>query len=162
MSNVHLAGLLFAQAAGIDFSYVHHDGGGPGVIRLLGGHLDVGFFGSGNLTTLVKAGQVRVLALIDTEEAPFLPGVKTLRSLGYNVTYYASYGTAAPAGTPKEAIAALSAAIAKGVQSPEFRARMLDVGLVPRYMDTTKFAEWWDQMDVQTTTILEKLFKEQK
>ncbi len=162
MSNVHLAGLMFEKAAGIEFSYVHHDGGGPGVTRLLGGHLDLGFFGSGNLTTLAKAGQIRVLALIDTQEAPFLPGVKTARELGYDVTYYASYGTAAPAGTPKEAIEVLSAAIAKGVQSQEFQSKMIELGLPPRYMGPTQFAEYWDQVEAQTKPVLEALFKEQK
>lgn len=162
MSNVHLAGLLFQKAAGIDFAYVHFDGGGPGVTRLMGGHLDIGFFGSGNLTTLAKAGQVRVLGLIDTDEAPFLPGVKTVKSLGYNVTYFASYGTAAPAGTPKDAIDAMSAAIAKGVQSSEFQTKMLDVGLAPRYMEAAKFADFWDQVEAQTKPLIEELLKEQK
>jgi tripartite-type tricarboxylate transporter receptor subunit TctC len=62
----------------------------------------------------------------------------------------------------KEAIEAIGAAIAKGVQRQEFQAGMLNVGLVLRYMETAKFAAYWDQVEAQTKPLLEALFKEQK
>ncbi len=61
MAVTHLASLAVQKATGTRFAAVHFEGGGAGTVALLGGHIDIGIFGSGNVTSQFKAGQVRIL-----------------------------------------------------------------------------------------------------
>ena len=155
MAFTHLASLAVQKATGTRFASVHFDGGGAGTIALLGGHLDIGVFGSGNLTAQYKAGQLRILAVLDKQEASFLAGVKTLESQGYKVYFPGSYGIAAPAGTPKEVVDVLNGAMKSALEKKELRDRFRDIGVEPRYADPDTFAAFWADQDKEVKTLME-------
>lgn len=56
--------------------------------------------GNTNVNAQYKAGQVRILAIVDKEECVFVPGVKTLEAQDYKVYAPTGSGIIAPAGTP--------------------------------------------------------------
>src|SRR5205809_8043290 len=77
----------------------------------------------------VKAGKVRALAITGAKRAAALPEAPTMAEAGvpgYEV--YEWNAIFAPAGTPQPVIAKLADAIAKAVQSPEFRERLAALG----------------------------------
>ena len=152
----HLAALQVAKAAGVDFSFVHFDGGGPAVTAVMGGHLDAAIVGAGNLMTNFKSGEIRLLAVMDKQESPFFPGIKTLESQGgYKVYFPISYGLALPAPVPKEIMAILSKEVEKAMAEPTLKTKMADMGLEQRYMNVAAFGSYWAETEAQVKPLLE-------
>ena len=152
----HLAALQVAKAAGVDFSFVHFDGGGPAVTAVMGGHLDAAIVGAGNLMTNYKNGEIRLLAVMDRQESPFFPGIKTLESQGgYKVYFPISYGLALPAPTPKEILDILGKEVEKAMTDPTLKVKMADMGLEHRYMNAAAFGSYWAETESQVKPLLE-------
>jgi tripartite-type tricarboxylate transporter receptor subunit TctC len=71
-----------------------------------------------------------------------LPDVPTLDEAGlkgFNLGTW--FGVLAPAATPKDVVARLNAEVVKIIQSPEFRARMADIGAEPVGNSSAQMAE---------------------
>lgn len=151
----HLATIYFNQLAGVDISLVHFDGAGPANVALAGGHVDVRFSKVGSIMAMVKSGQFRVIGIMDKEESEFYPGVKTMEAQGYKMYFSASRGVCAPAGTPKEIVDILGAAMKKAVENPEHRQKMKEMGFAPHYMSPEQFAAYWDEQEATVKPLLE-------
>ena len=65
-----------------------------------------------------------------------------------------SRGFSAPAGTPKEAVDAVSGAIQRVVASDEHKKRMAEMGLTLRYMDAGQYAKYWSEYEAMLTELL--------
>ena len=77
LSDDHLAILMVEQAApGAVFRIVHFDGIAPQMAAVLGGHVDVAFDNVGSIAKRVRSGEVRALAVLDTQRSRFLPDVR--------------------------------------------------------------------------------------
>ena len=83
LSDDHLAILMFEEATGASFRIVHLVGGAAQMKETLGGNIDVSFDNVGVIVKQVKGGQVRALAVMDTERSKFLPDVPTTKELGF-------------------------------------------------------------------------------
>lgn len=138
---------------------VHFPGAGDAVTSLLGGHVDMVILGSGALMSHFKNGAVRVLAILDTEENEFYPGVKTLKEQGYAVEAVNGYGVAAPAGTPKEVVDILAEAIKKAMDTDEVKKRMGDLGRTSRYMGPAAYARYWQEMEAALKPVVDEITK---
>ncbi len=161
MSVNHLAPIAFEQATSAQFSYVHFPGGADANTAILGGHADAQFSAVGNTTPHFKSEKMRVLGVMDQEESPFLPGIKTLAAQGYNVNASTSYGLVAPAGTPKEVVDVLTAAVKKACANKEYIDRISAVYMTPKYLDPTAFGKFWDEVDEWARPLV-KVGKEQQ
>jgi tripartite-type tricarboxylate transporter receptor subunit TctC len=138
----HLAAIAFEQATGTRFSYVHFPGGAEANAAILGGHVDVQFSAVGNTAPHFKSQRMRVLGVMDHEESPFLPGVKTLEAQGYKANASLSYGLVGPAGMPKEIVDLLSDSVKKAVSAQGYKDRIAEVSMVPKYLDPVAFDKW--------------------
>lgn len=87
---------------------------------------------------------------MDDEESPLLPGVKTTFAQGVKLESSSSRGLSAPAGTPREQVDFLAAAIKKAIENPEHLMKMQEQGLTVRYMDPAKMEAYWAAMEGQT------------
>jgi len=158
LTMAHLLVLLLQKASGAKFSVVQFDGGGPGLIALLGGHIDCL---SGVLSDVVvrhKGGQVRALVVAGKEPSPFLPDVKTAEAQGYNIyPLGSSRGWAGPAGTPKEVVEKFDAAVKRAVEDSGVKQKMEAAGLALYYMPTEAYAANWAEVD----GIVRQLFEEE-
>lgn len=141
---VRLQKLSGAQFAQVSFT----SGTAPSVIALLGGKIDVHCGHAQDVLGHVKSGDVRVLGVMDDEESPFLPGVKTFKAQGYNYECSSSRGYVLPAGTPKEIVQILSSAMKKVMLTEEHKKKMAEMGLVIKYMDPAQFGKFWDEYEV--------------
>ncbi|MBZ9894364.1 MULTISPECIES: tripartite tricarboxylate transporter substrate binding protein [unclassified Mesorhizobium] len=91
--------------AGVQFNQIPFGGGGDVQAAVLGGQVDVGTRQLSDAQDLLKAGQVRALAIFDAERNPSLPDVPTMRELGFDVVLNLSRGWFAPPGLKQEEVA---------------------------------------------------------
>jgi tripartite-type tricarboxylate transporter receptor subunit TctC len=153
LSDDHLAILQLGKLTGAKFAIVQFDGSAKAMTALLGGHTDVYFGNIGDTFPQAKAGEVRVLGVMDDDESKFLPG-KTTFSQGIKLESSSSRGLSAPAGTPKEIVDFLAAAIKKAIADPEHMKKMEEQGLTVRYMDPARMEKYWSEMEEQIKPLM--------
>lgn len=145
MGGPHFGSLGLQRATDTKFAIVHFESSGPALNAVLGEHIDVDMLMQGEALPQVKSENIRVLGIFSKQEVGFLPGVKTMESMGYGKVYdYASViGMSAPAGTPKEVIAILSAALKTATDTPDVKAKLTDLGYTVNYMDPQQYSTFW-------------------
>ncbi len=78
----------------------------------------------------IKSGQIKALAVVDTERSEYLPDVPTLAELGYpKFSTVAFFGLMAPKGTPKEVVDTLNKNVLEILNSPETTKRFEELAL---------------------------------
>ena len=128
-SSNHMTGAMLMSAAQLDMVHVPYKGGGPGMIALLGGEIDMMVAQIPSSRQLHMSGKVRALALSGAKRSAALPDVPTMIESGlpgFEATSW--YCVVAPAGTPKAIIDRLHAEIVKALNTPEMRQRLADDG----------------------------------
>src|SRR5262245_2369163 len=103
-SQQHVAGELFKMMAGIEMVHVPYRGGGPALIDLLGGQVQLYFGTTASTIEYIRTGRLRALAVTTATRQPVLPDVPTVGELvpGYEASSW--YGIGAPIGTPAEIV----------------------------------------------------------
>jgi tripartite-type tricarboxylate transporter receptor subunit TctC len=130
-TTAHLAGELFKRMAGIDIVSIPYKGGGPAVIALLGGQVQIYFSTIPAALSQVKAEKLRALAVTSSQRVPELPDMPTVAEValpGFEVVGW--FGLFAPAGTPKAVIARLNGEVVKILAMADVRERFSGQGLV--------------------------------
>lgn len=139
----HLLTELLRLRTGAKLLLVPYKGSGPAIVDLAGGHVDVGFESVPGVLEYIKAGKLRAYAVATPNRVESLPDVPTLKELGLpEFVAEPWWAILAPAGTPKEAVDKLSAALAKIAKMPEVKEQFAAQGMVPDWMspaDTAKF-----------------------
>ena len=162
LSGKHLAILDLQKATGAKFAIVHFSGGSQAMTALLGGHIDANFCTAGEVPSQYKAGEVRLLGIMDKQPSKFYPGITTLESQGYKVYSTSSRGWVAPAGTPKEIVNKLSAALKKAMEDPDHQQKIEATTSELRYMDPDQMSTYWADMEAQYKPLIEEVLKEQQ
>jgi len=120
-----LAGMLLAQAAGIELVHVPYKGGNQAITDCIGGQLPMLMLGSPNLLPQVRAGKLRALAVTESRRSPNSPEVPTV---GETIPGYAIppvwFGLLGPAGMPKAVVDRLSVALRQALASPEIKRNL--------------------------------------
>jgi tripartite-type tricarboxylate transporter receptor subunit TctC len=127
-STPHISGELFKQMAGVDLVAVAYRGGGPALIDLLAGQMQVMFEPTIATIEYIRAGKLRPLAVTTTARSELLPDVPTVGEFvaGYEASQW--YGIGAPKNTPAEVVARLNQEINAGLADPKVRGRLADLG----------------------------------
>jgi tripartite-type tricarboxylate transporter receptor subunit TctC len=121
----HLLSTLFKTEANIDVVFVPYAGSAQSINDLLGGQTQFTIDGLVTLFPLIKAGKLRPLAIARAERWPALPEVPTLVESGYpDFVLDAWTGLVAPAGTPREIVDKLNAAVNAGLTSQGARENL--------------------------------------
>ncbi len=81
-SNGQMTGELFKQRAGIDMLHVPYKGSAPAVQDLLAGQVQVMFDNLPTVLPLIRAGQLRSLAVTTAQRSPELPDTPTIAESG--------------------------------------------------------------------------------
>ncbi|HMO48367.1 MAG TPA: tripartite tricarboxylate transporter substrate binding protein [Rubrivivax sp.] len=128
----HLTVELFKSMAGVDIQHIPYKGSGPALSDLAGGQVKVMFDTLPTGLPLVKAGQVKALAVSGATRAAAAPNVPTLAEAGVpGFEVQGWYGVFAPAGTPPAIVQQLNAAITAVTAMPEVRQHMSQGGAEP-------------------------------
>src|SRR6516165_6874529 len=98
-----LTGALFVHALNLDLVHVPFGGGGPAVEATVGNHTPISFGAMAPAVPLIKAGQLRALAVTGKERSPTLPDIPTMAEAGYPEVEGATWtAIVVPKGTPQE------------------------------------------------------------
>ena len=139
----HLSSELFKLTFGLDFALAPFPGGGPSIQSVVGGHTPMCFQAIPPATPLVKDGKLRALAITAKTRSPALPDVPTLDELGIKGQEAETMqGVLVAAGTPKPIVDLLQTEIARIVNLPDVRDKMLAMGLEPDGMSPAEFAAY--------------------
>lgn len=129
-SSTLLAGAYLKSLAGIQMTDIPFNGGGPALIQLLGGHVDLTMVsGLGPVQQHIKAGTIKPIAVTSLKRIPELPEVPTIAESGvpgFEISVW--YGMVAPAATPRAIVTNLNARIVDILKSPDVRERVLAAG----------------------------------
>jgi tripartite-type tricarboxylate transporter receptor subunit TctC len=139
-STNQFAGEMLKKGAGIDILHVPYKGSAPAIIDLLGGQVVMNFDTISSTIGYIKSGRMRPLAVTTPKRDPLLPNVPTMRESGFKdfeVTNW--YGTAAPAGTPREIITRLNTEINRILQLPDVTAKLDDLAVRRNPMTPEQF-----------------------
>ncbi|PXW99343.1 tripartite-type tricarboxylate transporter receptor subunit TctC [Sphaerotilus hippei] len=140
-SPLHLAGEMFDALNGSQMTHVPYKGGNAHIIDLIGGRVPVIFDTATNSMPLLRGGKVRALAVSMPQRLADLPNVPTFAEAGYpGFQFTAWYGLFAPARTPKDVVAKLSAALQTALKQPEVIEKLRSVGVSPASGDSAELA----------------------
>ena len=115
-TSLHLAGVLFEKAAGVEMLHVPYKGGAPASMDLLGGNVAMMFDTVSVALPNIRAGKLRALAVAAPERHFALPEVPTFAELGYKGVEAATWaGVFAPKGTPATIVEELRVAHARAL-----------------------------------------------
>lgn len=144
----HFSILQLQKITGAQFAIVHFDGASTAMTSLLGKKIDAYSGNVGDVLSQLKSGDIRVLGVMDKEESPFLPGVKTFAAQGIPLLGGSWRGYLAPAGLPMPIATTISDAMKKALETQEVKDAMAKLGLHIRYMDVAGYSEIWDEYGV--------------
>jgi tripartite-type tricarboxylate transporter receptor subunit TctC len=125
----HLGIEQFRAATKIDLVVIPYKSGGLATADVLAGHVAMLFGGTSSASGFVRAGKLRAIAVTGEQRNPSLPDVPTFRESGMSqVDSVSTFGSVAPAATPKEIIAILNAAMKKALQAADVRKLLVARG----------------------------------
>ncbi len=155
-SSTHLASAGFANASGLDVTFVPYRGTAPAMQDLVGGQVDALFEG---LTYRSFADDKRVKALFvgQPDKLADWPALPTARDVGLGDYSMGSwFGLMVPARTPPAIRARLSADIGAVIREPEIDAQLRKVGLIPQPTNPAEFAAFLEAERVKLKGVIER------
>ena len=146
-----IAGLLRDQKIDpASVPWVPSNGAAPGLQDMVAGGIDIAPVSLPEGRSLIDAGKVRALAIMDARPSALYPAVPTLKSaLGSDWTMAAWRGIVAPKGIPAEARDKLSAAIRKVAASKDYTDFMASRGFGVIYAAPEDFARFMTKSDAE-------------
>jgi len=138
----HIAGELLKLRTGIDIVHIPYKGGGPAIADTLGGQVSMAIVSMPAAMAHVRAGKLRALAVTTLRRNPGAPEIPTVAE-ALNIPDYevdSWYAMFAPAKTPPEIVARMQKEIARAIQLPDVKQKLLEqggdtVGSTPEELD---------------------------
>lgn len=132
-SQLHLAGELLAQKAGVTLLHVPYRGSSQAVADVISGQVDLLITNVPVVLPAVREGRLRALALTTAARTPIAPEIPTLAEAGvpgFDITSW--YGLLVPKATPAATVAAIHATVGAILGAPAtaeaLRAQGLTLG----------------------------------
>jgi tripartite-type tricarboxylate transporter receptor subunit TctC len=127
-STLHVAGELFKMMTGADIVHVPYRGGGPALIDLMSGRVQLMFDNLPTSLQFIKAGKLRPLAVTSAQRAAVVPELPVVADFvpGYEASAW--YGLAAPKGTPDDIVDKLNREVNAILAQPAVKSQLADLG----------------------------------
>ncbi|MDH6593965.1 tripartite-type tricarboxylate transporter receptor subunit TctC [Variovorax sp. TBS-050B] len=142
----HIAGELLARQSKQPMTHVPYKGSGPAINDLIAGNVDMFITTPPSVIGHIASGRMKALAYTGSKRHPSMPDVPTSAEAGlpgYEVESW--FAVFAPAKTPPEVVAKLSAEIRKIVESESFRRKVDEQGAFATYMDSAALGRFVEQ-----------------
>jgi len=134
---------MIGRAAGFEYNNIPHDGGGPALLAVLGGHADITFGFTAQLMPQIAAGKIRPLVITDVRRHPDLPNVPTVKDEGYDVVFTMWRSVLAPKATPPAIVDKLEGAFKKLSEDKSFVALIKSLGDQVNFQGGRDFEKTW-------------------
>ncbi len=135
----HFNTLLLEQHTGMRATHLPYGGSAPGLVALLGGHVDAVIAGVSEVLSHVRSGRVRALAVFDEQRAAVLPETPTTHEIGYAMGAAAWSGFYGPAGLPEVVRARLEGAFGRACETEEWKKLCREHGLQRLFLGGERF-----------------------
>ena len=138
----HLYGELFKKMTGVELVHVPYRGGGPAVIDLLSGQVQV-FFGTVSVSIdHIRSGKLRALGVTTSTRMDVLPDVPPMSDFvpGYEASGWE--GIVAPKDIPPEIIDTLNKEINAALVDANFKSRLANLGVEPFASSPVEFSNF--------------------
>ena len=141
--NNHLAGALFAEAAGIQLTHVPYKGTGPALADVISGQITMNFSSLPPAVGQIKGGNLKALAVTGERRVKSLPGVPTLKEQGIDVVVNGWHGLFAPAKTPDAILDKIDKDAKQAMKDPTWEEALAKDGLeLPPERTRVQFAKF--------------------
>jgi tripartite-type tricarboxylate transporter receptor subunit TctC len=138
----HLAAAMFLQRVRATGQHVSYKGNAPALTDVLAGHVPMMFANLSEALPHASSGSVRLLAVTSEARNAQLPGVPTFAESGLAGFHPITWnGLVAPARTPGELVARISAALQQRVRSPQAVKRFSELGVDAVGSTPSQFSE---------------------
>ena len=127
--NNHLAGALFAEAAGIDLTHAPYKGTGPALLDVISGIITMNFSSLPPAVGQIKAGKLKALAVTGEKRVSSLPDVPTLKEQGVDVAVTGWHGLFAPPKTPDAILDRIHKETVVAMRDPKYTGALAKDGL---------------------------------
>jgi tripartite-type tricarboxylate transporter receptor subunit TctC len=139
----HLTMEMLKSAAHVDITHVPYKGSAPAVTDLLGGHVDAAFLLPGNVSELIRSGQLRALATSGAKRFASAPDVPTMIEQGYpGLVAVPWIGFLLPGGTPRSIVDRYNKEIVRILNLPEVRAKLQGIEFEVVAGSPEQFEQW--------------------
>ncbi|HEV2008802.1 MAG TPA: tripartite tricarboxylate transporter substrate binding protein [Burkholderiales bacterium] len=128
----HLAGELFNSMAGTKMTHIPYKGGGPAMIDLVGGQVQLVFATAASAVPQIKGGKIKGIAVTTIKRSALMPNIPTIAESGlpgFDANNW--YGLLAPAKTPRPIIMRLNSEVTKVLAMPDVKEFLFNQGLDP-------------------------------
>src|SRR5919106_2590397 len=126
----HLGAAMLQLLSGIKMNHVPYKGAAPAVADLLPGRIQVWIGAANSLLPHIREGKLRLLGTTAPQRFSALPNAPTVAEAGLpNYALYPWLGLFVPAKTPPEIIVRINNEVAKIMNSPEVKARLVPQGM---------------------------------
>ena len=137
----HIVGEMTKAALKLNMTHIPYRGGAPMTTDLIAGQIPLGIDVITAFVPMVKAGQIKALAVTTRTRSPLLPEVPSVVELGLPQLVAENYfGVSGPAGLPKEVIDRLAKVLADIVADPAVVKKFEELGITPLKMSSAEFA----------------------
>ena len=135
----HMFGELFNIMTGTDLVSVAYRGGGPALLDLLSGRMQVMFYSTTATIEHIKTGKLRALAVTSASRSTALPEVPTVSEFvpGYEGSVW--FGIGVPKKTSSEIVGKLNSEIGAGLADSGMKERLASLGADPMPVTPTEF-----------------------
>jgi len=136
----HLASAVFLKNAGLDMIHVPYKGLGPAFTDLLAGHINLLSATPVETKAYFASGKVKFLAISSAERSSQFPELAIIGETLKSPPVITIHGLLAPAKTPRDIVDAIGREVAAAENTPEFRERLLKIGVEPMLKTPEEFA----------------------
>ncbi len=147
-TSIHLAGELFKSMSGIYMVHFPYKGSNPALLDLIGGSMDVMFDNLPSAMVHIKSGRLKALAVTSSQRSLAMPELPTVEEAGGPALkgFEASswFGLLAPAGTSADVVNRVQQEVAKALNTPAIKEKLLAQGAIPGGNSPEDFAKFID------------------
>ncbi|MBI4190482.1 MAG: tripartite tricarboxylate transporter substrate binding protein [Betaproteobacteria bacterium] len=139
----HVAVELFKSMAGISMTHIPYKGSAPALLATVGGEVDLTLIPMPSGAPYIRSGRLRALAVSTAKRDIAMPELPTIAEAGLSGFEATNpTGVLAPVATPREIVAKLQQEIARIVNMPDIRERLLGLGAEPVGSTPEQFGEY--------------------
>lgn len=127
---VHLTGVMLNMEGNVDIKHIPYKTASQLLSDVVGGQIDMGFFGVATAAAQVEGGKVRAIGVTTRQRSILMPNVPTFMEEGLpNYLLDGWMAMVAPAGTPRPIIDRLNAEIKAAFAQKDVQEAMQKIGV---------------------------------
>jgi tripartite-type tricarboxylate transporter receptor subunit TctC len=145
----HMLGDVLNKSEKLSMVVAHYRGEAPMLVDLIGGQIQVAVGSVQGIMPHIQSGKLRAIGATGKVRTPRLPDMTTLVEQGFTAPVFGMEGFlpfAAPAGTPRDVLDKLSAAVREASATPQLKALREQFG-IPNLpvADPAEVRKTWDE-----------------